>query len=311
MSRVSTRRWSAANVIVLTSATMDAAPATDVLVDGDGRHDRLDAEDTRALRDADVLRRRRRASSGWRSSHREGSSPTDRCRCCSTRTADRISRSCQKVLALQLESQWFADQGFAVLVIDGRGTPGRGPGWEREVYRNLADPVLEDQVDGLHAAAEAYPVPRPRARRDPRLVVRRVPRGDGGAASPRRVPRGGQWRARHGRRALRHALHRALPGDARHGRRGVRAVPPARRRSEPPPSVAADPRPRRRQRLRREHPPPLEGADGGGPVPLGDPALGHHARAEPAGGRREPAPAPGAVPARRARADRTKLADPA
>jgi len=56
-----------------------------------------------------------------------------------------------------LESQWFADQGFAVLVIDGRGTPGRGPGWEREVYRNLADPVLDDQVDGLHAAAGAYP----------------------------------------------------------------------------------------------------------------------------------------------------------
>lgn len=55
------------------------------------------------------------------------------------------------------ESQWFADQGFAVLVIDGRGTPGRGPGWEREVYRNLADPVLDDQVDGLHAAAGRYP----------------------------------------------------------------------------------------------------------------------------------------------------------
>ena len=63
----------------------------------------------------------------------------------------------QKVLTSQLESQWFADQGFAVLVIDGRGTPGRGPGWDREVYRNLADPVLEDQVDGLHAAAERYP----------------------------------------------------------------------------------------------------------------------------------------------------------
>jgi len=63
----------------------------------------------------------------------------------------------QKVLTLQLESQWFADQGFAVLVIDGRGTPGRGPGWDREVYRNLADPVLQDQVDGLHAAAEAHP----------------------------------------------------------------------------------------------------------------------------------------------------------
>ena len=62
-----------------------------------------------------------------------------------------------KNLVLQMESQWFADQGFAVLVIDGRGTPGRGPAWDREVYRNLADPVLEDQVDGLHAAAERYP----------------------------------------------------------------------------------------------------------------------------------------------------------
>jgi dipeptidyl-peptidase-4 len=34
-------------------------------------------------------------------------------------------------------SQWFAEQGFAVLVADGRGTPGRGPGWEREVHGDL------------------------------------------------------------------------------------------------------------------------------------------------------------------------------
>ena len=30
-------------------------------------------------------------------------------------------------------SQWFADQGFAVVVADGRGTPGRGSSWERTV----------------------------------------------------------------------------------------------------------------------------------------------------------------------------------
>jgi dipeptidyl-peptidase 4 len=53
-----------------------------------------------------------------------------------------------------LEPQWFADQGFAVLTIDGRGTPGRSPAWEREVYLDLATSVLEDQVDGLLAAAE-------------------------------------------------------------------------------------------------------------------------------------------------------------
>jgi dipeptidyl-peptidase-4 len=65
----------------------------------------------------------------------------------------------QRVLAaggVFLTSQWFAEQGFAVLIADGRGTPGRGPAWDRAVYRNLADPVLEDQVDALHAAAEQF-----------------------------------------------------------------------------------------------------------------------------------------------------------
>ena len=52
-----------------------------------------------------------------------------------------------------LVSQWFADQGFAVLVTDGRGTPGRGPRWERQVWGDLAEPVLEDQLAALDAAA--------------------------------------------------------------------------------------------------------------------------------------------------------------
>ena len=54
-------------------------------------------------------------------------------------------------------SQWLADQGFAVLVVDGRGTPGRGPAWDRAVQGDLAGPVLDDQVEGLHAAAELEP----------------------------------------------------------------------------------------------------------------------------------------------------------
>ena len=65
----------------------------------------------------------------------------------------------QRVVAAQgvfLESQWFADQGFAVLVIDGAGTPGRGPAWERSIRDNRGQPVLQDQVDGLAAAAERY-----------------------------------------------------------------------------------------------------------------------------------------------------------
>ena len=54
-------------------------------------------------------------------------------------------------------SQWFADQGFAVVVADGRGTPGLGTGWEREVKWDLATKVLEDQVEALRAAAAEYP----------------------------------------------------------------------------------------------------------------------------------------------------------
>ncbi len=53
-----------------------------------------------------------------------------------------------------LTSQWFADQGFAVIVADGRGTPGRGSEWERAVRGDLAGPTLDDQVDALHAVSE-------------------------------------------------------------------------------------------------------------------------------------------------------------
>ncbi len=56
-----------------------------------------------------------------------------------------------------LTSQWFADQGFAVVVADGRGTPGRGPAYERAVAGDLAAPVLDDQVTALRQAAAEYP----------------------------------------------------------------------------------------------------------------------------------------------------------
>ena len=63
----------------------------------------------------------------------------------------------QRAEALFHTSQWFAEQGFAVLVVDGRGTPGRGPAFERAVRGDLAGPVLEDQVDALTAAAVIEP----------------------------------------------------------------------------------------------------------------------------------------------------------
>ncbi|MEW2485840.1 alpha/beta fold hydrolase [Streptomyces sp. NPDC048411] len=56
-----------------------------------------------------------------------------------------------------LTSQWFADQGFAVVVADGRGAPGRSPGWEKAVKNNFAL-SLDDQVDALHALAGRFPL---------------------------------------------------------------------------------------------------------------------------------------------------------
>ncbi|HEU4526843.1 MAG TPA: prolyl oligopeptidase family serine peptidase [Actinomycetota bacterium] len=56
---------------------------------------------------------------------------------------------------LFLTSQWFADHGFAVLVVDGRGMDGRGPAWDRTMFRDFTV-ALEDQIDALHAAAERF-----------------------------------------------------------------------------------------------------------------------------------------------------------
>jgi dipeptidyl-peptidase-4 len=145
------------NVTVLTSATMTGLPTTDVLVDGDRVGTIASMSETPVLLATPTFfdggaRDLRMALFTPSGAEPDGPLPV---------LLDPYGGPhfavVQRVLTLQLESQWFADQGFAVLVIDGRGTPGRGPGWDREVYRNLADPVLEDQVEGLHAAAERYP----------------------------------------------------------------------------------------------------------------------------------------------------------
>ncbi|MFB7393335.1 prolyl oligopeptidase family serine peptidase [Streptomyces sp. NPDC056191] len=56
-----------------------------------------------------------------------------------------------------LTSQWFADQGFAVVVADGRGTPGRSPAWEKSIARDFG-PTLDDQVDALQGLAGRFPL---------------------------------------------------------------------------------------------------------------------------------------------------------
>jgi dipeptidyl-peptidase-4 len=55
------------------------------------------------------------------------------------------------------EDQWWAEQGFAVLVTDGRGTPGRGPEWSKAVFGDTLSAPLDDQVDALDAACASFP----------------------------------------------------------------------------------------------------------------------------------------------------------
>ncbi|MFF8030182.1 MULTISPECIES: prolyl oligopeptidase family serine peptidase [unclassified Streptomyces] len=67
----------------------------------------------------------------------------------------------QRVVAAHhphLTSQWFADQGFAVIVADGRGTPGRSPAWEKSIRDEIAAIVVQDQVDALQALAGEFPL---------------------------------------------------------------------------------------------------------------------------------------------------------
>ena len=109
--------------------------------------------------------------------------------------------------------QWLADQGFIVVAIDNRGTPGRGRDWERAIYQKFGTVPLEDQVEGLQALGEKFP----------EMDLDRVGIvgwSFGGYMSARRAAAAGRLqggrRRRPGHRLgrLRHALHRALPGPA-------------------------------------------------------------------------------------------------
>ncbi len=62
-----------------------------------------------------------------------------------------------KNASLFLSDQWLADQGFAVVVADNRGTPGRGFSWEYEIYENWSKKILEDQITVLDELNKKYP----------------------------------------------------------------------------------------------------------------------------------------------------------
>jgi dipeptidyl-peptidase-4 len=60
-------------------------------------------------------------------------------------------------MGTRLIDQWLADQGFVVVSIDNRGTPGRGRAWEKAVYDKFGSVPLADQVAGLKALGAKFP----------------------------------------------------------------------------------------------------------------------------------------------------------
>ena len=56
-----------------------------------------------------------------------------------------------------LLDQWYADAGFIIVRIDGRGTPKRGRAWERVIKNDLVTVAMADQVAVLRELARTRP----------------------------------------------------------------------------------------------------------------------------------------------------------
>ncbi len=207
---------------------------------------------------------------------RPGTGPARRCRCCSTRTGARTpsgccprpTRSSSRSGGRMPVSRWWSPTAAGRR---GATRPGNGPSRATSPGRSSSRP---DRGPARGRRAVQRPGHRPGG--DPRLVVRRVSRGAGRAASPGRVPRGDRRRPGHRLGALRHPLHRALPGHP--GRRSgeLRAVLVVHRRRtvprpraptrRPDPSAVTGARIGRRQRRGRAHPATVRGAAGRRPA---------------------------------------------
>ncbi len=56
-----------------------------------------------------------------------------------------------------LLNQWMADQGFVVVALDARGTPGKGRAWERAIKGDVIEIPLKEQAAGILALCARYP----------------------------------------------------------------------------------------------------------------------------------------------------------
>lgn len=62
----------------------------------------------------------------------------------------------QSTKGSRLLAQWLADQGFVVVSIENRGTPGHGREWERAIQGRFSEVPLDDQVAGLRALGATH-----------------------------------------------------------------------------------------------------------------------------------------------------------
>nr|WP_033259149.1 prolyl oligopeptidase family serine peptidase [Kitasatospora sp. SID7827] len=53
--------------------------------------------------------------------------------------------------------QWWADQGFAVVTVDNRGTPFVSPDFTRAIFRRFSQVAIDDQVAALQALGAVHP----------------------------------------------------------------------------------------------------------------------------------------------------------
>jgi hypothetical protein len=114
-----------------------------------------------------------------------------------------------------LLTQYWAQQGYIVFALDNRGTPRRDVAFGHAIHRQLGK-GRDRGPARRRGLAGAAAVRRRQAHRRVRLELRRLPDPD--AAVPGLGPGRGRRRggAGHRLRALRHALHRALPRAADH-----------------------------------------------------------------------------------------------
>ena len=182
----------------------------------------------------------------------------------------------QRVLAARsayYTSQWFADQGFAVVVADGRGTPGRGSelGAGRPPGPGRAGPRGPDRRPPVRRRASTPSSTSPGWRSAggasaatwPALAVLRRPDVFHAAIAGAPVTDWRLYDTHYTERYL--GTPRPSPRSTTARRSSPRS--PSRCGRAPDPAAAPDPRPGRRQRRGRPHAAAVVGAPGRGPAP--------------------------------------------